>query len=307
MMLSLFALSILGISAIGTLFSLVGDDDDETVAEEEPSIEEEPVEEEETVEDAMPAGADSQVAAQLDLGVSVVDDGEGTVIVERGEDETGSLVLFNTYDSQDEGNGLGEYFEQRLYLLPEGQSLPELPPETQGNPVQLSDYEAMAELEVLGVWSLGAITPEAVTAEGVAPDIAGADSSENGAAQYNDTRQDGPQISANAPITVYDIETSSDGEGLVYVQPADPDWPGLPFNDTRNDAEFVTIRSDDLMAASSVLAADNTNIAIGTLGDDQVSPTEIGADAVQDSDADSVLAFENDLVAPDQSQTEVIL
>ena len=43
-----------------------------------------------------------------DRGAVVTDEGDGTVTVTLGDDETGSLVLFNYSDSEDVGIGLSE-------------------------------------------------------------------------------------------------------------------------------------------------------------------------------------------------------
>ena len=214
----LILLSLIAAGVALTAATIGDDDDDNSQAVEE-------------VETTMPPGevTDGTDMVMPDTGASVVTSEDGTsVSVELGDDETGSLVLFNYYDTEDEGISLGEYFEQRLYLLPEGQTLPDI--DATNFSGGLDDFETENGLELLGTWSLGAIEPTL---------------DERGNVEFLDNRTDGPTITANAPITAYDVETNTDGDDLIYLEPSDPDWLADVFYKTLRGQERIQIEDED--------------------------------------------------------------
>lgn len=146
-----------------------------------------------------------------DRGAVVTDEGDGTVTVTLGDDETGSLVLFNYSDSEDVGIGLSETYEQRLYLLPEGSLIPELSEEGLGG-AEIEDLEDLLGLQLIGLWPLGSVDA----------------SSEE--PYFVDNRLAAPTITANAPIAEYDVRANTDGDDLVYLRPVDYTPPPATFN-----------------------------------------------------------------------------
>ncbi|MBO9463614.1 hypothetical protein J7443_00085 [Tropicibacter sp. R15_0] len=187
-------LALLGLAALGLLGSMVlgssddsGDDDgaDDAITDDTPVVEE----------------PDSE-----DLGATVTTSADGSVTVDLGEDETGSLVLFRYSDTEDAGVGLSESFSYELYLLPEDGSIPEFSysgandPRLDGSET-LQELSEALDLQPVASWDLGEILP--INEE---PFII-------------DNTVAAPVIQSDHPIAVYDVEANTDGDEIIYLRP----------------------------------------------------------------------------------------
>ncbi|SMX25968.1 Hemolysin, chromosomal [Pelagimonas phthalicica] len=184
-------LAFLGLAALGLLGSMVlgsSDDDDgaeDAITDDTPIIEE---------------------PGSEDLGATLTTNADGSVTVDLGEDETGSLVLFRYSDTEDAGVGLSESFSYELYLLPEDGSIPEFSYSGANNP-RLDGSETLQELaealdlQPVASWDLGDILPT------------------NEEPYFIDNTVPAPVIQSDHPIAVYDVEANTDGDEIIYLRP----------------------------------------------------------------------------------------
>lgn len=191
------ALVLMGFSLLGAFLVFNGGEDDEDTSDPQETDSE------------TDTGPETETGT--DIGATVTEDEAGNVSIELGEDETGSLVLFNYSDSEDVGIGLSETYELRLYILLEGSSIPEFSEEGFGG-AELDDLEDQLGLQLIGSWPLGTVLP---TSE---------------EPYFIDNRSDPPTISANAPIAEYNVEANTDGDDLIYLRPVDYVPPPPTFN-----------------------------------------------------------------------------
>ncbi|MDJ0828004.1 MAG: calcium-binding protein [Rhodobacter sp.] len=148
--------------------------------------------------------------AELDTGASFLLRDDGTVEIELGEDETGSLAIFRYVDTED-SEEFFEVYEARFYLVPADVELPNNTSEERSNiPGSNGELITLEELEEnLGLQFLGAVELELVTEGGDGFLIV-------------DVSDELPPIEANAPYEIYDVEAQTDGDELWSFLPDDP-------------------------------------------------------------------------------------
>ncbi|WGW04794.1 calcium-binding protein [Tropicibacter oceani] len=204
---------------------------------------------------------------EQDIGATVLQNGDGSYSVELGEDETGSLVLVNYIDSEDLGTGLGEYFEQRLYLLPEDATIAEGDID-QGVPwsdMTLAQLEQQLGLQTLAVWDLGSITPI------------------DDEPYVQDNRIDAPVIQADAPIAVYDVIAQTDGDEILSIRPEDY----VPPPPTYNGAVIQPVSADTTgTEAPDWLVAEADGITLSGQGGDDRLDANAGQVTLRGGDGD---------------------
>lgn len=252
-MTAMFAVFGLGL-LLATWMGHDSDDDTDTSESEEPEVDETPEEPEEA-----------------DTGVSVAEGPDGTVRIELGEDETGSLLMLEHLDIGQGGTGDTQDLSLRLYLVPEGtvlpQSLSEMEAATGEQVNTLEEIEALYGLDLIQTWDLG--QTEAGSGDGT---------------PVPDSPVPMPDFGSNAPITFYQSSTSVDGEGVSRFGPdddADPVEPG---------SVQVTL-GDPVSGGSPSSFYDSDGLVEGGPGDDTIqadphdpTPVDIlpleGADAI---------------------------
>lgn len=173
------------------------DDETDTAESEEPEVDETETPEE-------PEDAEEQ--EEPDTGVSVAERSDGTVEIEIGEDETGSLMLLEYVDYGEGPAGVTQDWSLRLYLVPESTALPQSLSEVEaatGEPTNtLDEIEALYGLELVQTWDLG--QTEATSDEET---------------PFEDSGVPMPGFESNAPITWYQGGNPVDGEGVFHFGP----------------------------------------------------------------------------------------
>ncbi|KIC50341.1 calcium-binding protein [Tateyamaria sp. ANG-S1] len=137
------------------------------------------------------------------------DDAAGTITLDVGADETGTLASIFYVDSEDNPDNFYETYEARFYLVPEGTDLSDADYERRGDipgqqafggsplAYELEDFEQVLGLQLLGTVQLelpddGVPLPDPGNMRDVLPDI-----------------------QSNAPVAVHYLEANTDGDELV--------------------------------------------------------------------------------------------
>lgn len=165
-----------------------------------------------------------------DTGATLTTLADGTIDIDVGDDETGSLAVFVYTDTEDDPDNFVQTYEARFYLVPEGVDLPANSQEDSGQipgnedgtqtPYELGDLEAALGLELLGVVDLGT-------------ENQGYD-----AFDPNGLRAELPPITANAPLEVFAVEAQTDSDDVVLFvgETTVPTFEGAPRTTVAGDA-----------------------------------------------------------------------
>ncbi|SFK85745.1 hypothetical protein [Shimia haliotis] len=209
-----------------------------------------------------------------DLGATVTENEDGTVSVELGDDETGSLIALRTssdyYVGSGSGHGTANDYTLTLYLMPEGFDFPENTDDLPDDAFFVGDLEEMFGLQELASWDLGeeGHNPEP-WADGTGP------------VTLWDSRIEAPDIVSDAPISFFEV-IEDDGELRSVAMTDDPDFLNDDtvrvhhFNETDGDGETE-------VAAGGTFA--------GTDGDDiiLVNPNQTGEITIDAGDGDDTI------------------
>lgn len=164
-----------------------------------------------------------------DTGATLTTLEDGSIEVALGEDETGSLVLVNYTDTEDAGIGLSETVEQRLYLLPEGVTIPTGDDPEAWDGLELDALAAELGMELLGSWPISETEPTLTEPYETV------------------TTHPAPVFVTEETITTYDIEANTDGDDIISIHPEGY----VPAPPTFNGAERETM-------AESAIGSDGT-------------------------------------------------
>lgn len=293
MIAALVAMGLLAGAAVWGLF----DDDDSSGVTDEPDTPEEPEEPEEP-----------------DIGASVTENEDGTVSVELGADETGSLVALRVssdyYVGSGSGHGTANDYSLTLYLMPEGVEFPENLDDLPADVFSADELADTLGLEELASWDLGqeGHNPEP-WADGAGP------------VSMWDTRVEAPEIETDAPMSIFEID---DSDGLIVSLGATDDLDFLSddtvrvhhFNETDGDGE-TEVAEDGVFAGTDggdiILVNPNQTGEITidagdgddtiTVGADQnvTSALASGFGTAEDDGADVITVYLPDYVAPEDS------
>ncbi|MCV2888700.1 calcium-binding protein [Ruegeria aquimaris] len=261
-----------------------------------------------------------------DTGATVTTLEHGTVQVELGEDETGSLLSLIYLDSEDTGESSNFYteFETRIYLAPEGTDLsqkasasssgiPGYDAFVAGNGTGAYDLAALEEtlgLELIHTIDLLPLMPDAQPTYPALIDL-GLDALD--------------QVEANAPTKSYFLEAVTDGDDLSLFLPEDyvptyngvaatavtdnvtggeeTDWfaveegaPTALVVETRGGDDLVTTKVDDTGIRAGdgddlVIAYSNGNSVSGGAGNDTINASGHDMVITGDAGADQIHAY----------------
>ncbi|TCL08389.1 hypothetical protein BXY66_0426 [Shimia isoporae] len=282
----LAALIGLGLLSGAAVWSLVDDDDDSPDGREEadePEVSDAPDILDEPEEPEIPK--EPETPEEPDLGASVIENEDGSVTVELGEDETGSLVALKLaseyYVGSGSGHGTANSFSLTLYLVPEGVEFPDsrdgLPEDGSGSRFYtIDDLEEIYDMQELASWDLGqeGHNPEP-WADGVGP------------VSMWDSRAEAVDIVTDAPISIFELEEEGDFIGAIAVSD-DLDYL---------DDETVRVHSFD-WSSDNVTDVPVGGTFVGTAADDVILVNaaqvgEITIDAGEGDDTITVGAAQN--------------
>lgn len=221
-----------------------------------------------------------------DIGATVTENEDGTVSVELGEDETGSLVALRVssdyYVGSESGHGTANDYSLTLYLMPEGVEFPENLDALPDDVFSAAELAESLGLEELASWDLGqeGHNPEP-WADGTGP------------VSMWDTRVGAPDIVTDAPMSIFEID---DSDGLI-VSLGETDDLDFLSDDTVRVHHFNETDGDD----ETEVAADGT--FAGTDGDDiiLVNPNQTGEITIDAGDGDDTIT-----VGADQNVTSAL-
>ena len=293
-------------------FSMGSESAPEEDVEEDP-VPEDPVDEPVPVDPAdEPVPDEPEEEPVVDTGATVIENEDGSIDVELGADETGSLLAIVTHEETDvTGTGSVNRYDLTLLLVPEGvdfprelSDLPEDPQNPDGTPFEFFSY-SLSELadfydaEELGHWLIGAEWSESSDYyDGSGPII------EN---QFMNI----PTIMTEEPFSVYYAREFGAGllfssfqthENFDFLEALAP-VRGSEDDDTlSNDGHSHTygLGGDDVIdvdAARAVMGGDgndtisatDTRVVRGDAGDDVVVMGSGSADAFGDDGNDTLV------------------
>lgn len=281
---SLAVLALMGVTM--AMASLIDDspDQDETAPEETPD---------EIDTDLPPDPEDA------DTGATLMQAEDGTITIDVGDDEPGSLSVFVYKDTQDDPDNFVSTYEARFYLVPEGTDLPgndrdeatNIPGLTDQFTYEIDDLDATLGLQLLGTLDLGVENADI-------PDQPGA------------LRDELPPIEANRPFDVFFVEASTDQADIQSFLGEDAfgTFNGAPLTETAADAtgtdapDWIILTGD--AAAGSVIegldgddrletSAESTAMT-GGAGNDALFAVADSASLNGGSGDDTILAAGND-------------
>lgn len=200
-----------------------------------------------------------------DMGASILEE-DGTVTIELGEDETGSLLAVTIEDTSTTGNivnGHEEFvtsYELQFYLVPAGAEFP-LDSSNEGfnDPEgdEIDEIVADLGLEVLGTYDLGTLTFNDISS--------------------TDARIDPPEIQTDDPIQ---IVRALSFEGMVFWTDNDDSIavsPIDPSNAEEQEASQSVTISEENGVTTIELGEDDTGSLLAVSFEDEYVPNDDGS------------------------------
>ena len=191
-----------------------------------------------------------------DIGASVIENDDGSIAVELGEDEAGSLVALK-FEQTADGENFDQEFSLGLYLAPENV---EVPIDPTGQSLGFENVQTMIQdlgLTELARFDLGTLPNPQITN----PD----------AGEGDDTRVEPPQIISDDPIEIIRVRFSVGDEGEFYIR-TEPDETYSPFEAPGNYYNGV----EAIETASDFTGTDATDYVISTGPEGSVGVTVEG-------------------------------
>ena len=202
-------LVLFGLLGLGMIAIVVGNDadDDDMAQVDPPTPEGEPEPGPVTTPDITP-DPDPEVEP-LDTGASILENADGSLVVELGEDETGSLAALKVEQTSN-GENFDRVFSLGLYLVPEGV---ELPQDTFGRGIDFDSVDALVSdlgLTELANYDLGTLQSE-LRGDG-------------------DTRVEPPVITSDDPIEIIRLRVAIGDGGESFIT-SETDATFSPFEE----------------------------------------------------------------------------